>query len=92
MRHNRPRSSFPLDEAPTEQSDIDRAAVVVRANILCGPLGNLAGLSANDIRAIVCASLGFDIRDKSPEYIRGAFDTLVEQWQPLPRHDVIPAR
>lgn len=89
MRHERQGSDLSHNEAATEQTNIERAAVIVRANILCGPLGKLAGLSASDIRAIVCASLGFDIRDKSPEYIRGAFDTLIEQRQPLPRHDLI---
>lgn len=92
MRHDRPRSGFPLDEATPRNSDIERSVVIVRASMLLGLVSTFAGLSAHHIRAIVCASLGFDIRDKSPDYIRGAFDTLVEQRATLPRHDVIPAR
>lgn len=92
MRYDRPRSGFPLDEATPQISDIERSVVIVRASMLLGMARTFAGLSASDIRSIVCARFNVDLRDKSPDYIRGAFDTLVEQRQPLPRHDVIPAR
>lgn len=89
MRKHRPGSDLSPNEAATEKTDIERAAVIVHANILCGPLGKLSCLSADDIRAIVCAKFGLDIRTKSATYIHGAFDALLEQRQPLPRHDVI---
>lgn len=89
MRNEHPRSSFPLDEAPTEQPDIERAAVIVRAHILCGPLGDLGSLPTSAIRAVVCARFNLDLRDRSADWIEGAFDTLIEQRAPLPRHDPI---
>lgn len=91
MRHNRPRSGFPLDEATPTKSEIERSVAIVRASMLLGMARTFAGLSATDIRSIVCARFGLDIRDRSPAYIHGAFDTLVEQRQPLPRHDPTPA-
>jgi len=90
MRHNRPGCDLSLNEPTTEQSDIERAVVITRATMLCGDLGSLVGLSTNDIRAIVCAVMGLDVRTKSADWIHGAFDTLIEQRQPLPRHDLIP--
>ena len=92
MRHDRPGCGLSLNEPTTEQSDIERAVVITRATMLCGDIGALAGLSSPDIRAIVCARFGLDVRTKSTDWIHGAFDTLIEQRQPLPRHDVIPAR
>lgn len=92
MRNEYPRSSFPLDEAPTEQSDIERAAVIVRAHLLCGDIGDFGGLPTSAIRAIVCARFNIDLSDRSADWIHGAFDTLVEQKAPLPRHDATPTR
>ncbi len=89
MRHNRPRSRFPLDEATPTQPEIERAVVITHATMLIGPIGRLAEMSTHDIRAVVCARFGFDIGRKSHDYIRGAFDALTEQRQPLPRHDII---
>lgn len=89
MRHIRLGCDLSPNEANTEQSDIERAVVITKATILCGQFGDLSGLSANDIRAIACASHGLDIRTRSTDYIHGAFDTLVEQRAPLPRHDII---
>lgn len=91
MRHNRPGSDLSPNEIVTQKSDIERSAVIVRASMLLGPIGKIAGLSTNDIRAIVCAAMGLDIRTKSTDYIHGAFDALIEQRQPLPRHDQTPA-
>ena len=91
MRHDRQSSSLPLDEAAPTKSEIERSVVIVRASILLGRVGTFAGLSADEIRSITCASLGADIRHRSPEYVAGIFDTLVERQQPRPRHDSIPA-
>jgi hypothetical protein len=89
MRHNRLGCDLSPNEANTEQSDIERAVVITKATILCGPIGRLSELSSSDIRAIVCARFGLNLRAKSHDWIHGAFDTLVEQRAPLPRHDII---
>jgi hypothetical protein len=91
MRHHRQGSDLSPNEATPTKSEIERSVVIVRASMLLGLARTFAGLSAHDIRSIVCARFGLDIRTKSPAYIHGAFDTLVEQRPPLPRHDPTPA-
>ena len=91
MRHDRQSSSLPLDEATPTKSEIARSVVIVRASMLLGSVGTFAGLSAHDIRSITCAALGADVRDRSPDYVAGIFDTLIERQPPRPRHDSIPA-
>lgn len=89
MRHDRPGSDLSPNEVATEQSDIERSVVIVRASMLLGSDGTFAGMSADDIRAITCAARGVDVRTRSQDYICGAFDALVERLQPHPRHDTI---
>lgn len=92
MRNSRTGSDLSHNEATIEQSDIERAAVIVRAHLLCGDIGDFGGLPTSAIRAIVCARFNIDLRDRSADWIHGAFDTLVEQQAPLPRHDATPTR
>lgn len=87
MRKHRLGSGLSPNEAATEQSEIERSVVVVRATMLLGFSRSFADLSAQDIRAIVCARFGVAIGDRSPDYIRGAFDALLDHCQPLPCHD-----
>lgn len=87
MRKHRPGSDLSHNEAATTKSDIERSMVVVCASMLLGSTRSFADMPAHDIRSIVCACFGLKIRDRSPDYVRGAFDALLEQRAPLPRHD-----
>lgn len=89
MRTERHGTGLSNKKATPEQSEIERAVVVVRASMLLGSTRSFAGMTAHDIRSIVCARFGVAIGDRSPDYIRGAFDALLDHRQPLPRHDAI---
>lgn len=53
MRNSRTGSDLSHNEATIEQPDIERAAVIVRAHLLCGDIGDFGGLPTSAIRAIV---------------------------------------
>ncbi len=88
-----PQGIAPLpNEVTTEQHDIERVIATTHAVMMIGPdIPITSAMTIEEIRAAVCVAFRIDVADRSPDYVHGRFDALVELGARLPRHDPIPA-